>query len=136
MDRSLASIQRPLVELNADELVDRFLRAYNDKDISAIDDLLGEDVHMVHGERVDLRGRASVMRLLRDSADGAFPDRRFEGERRRLVDGGRVAVEHTWVATAARDVPGLATQGEAIRMELCTIFAVEDGRIVDYAEYG
>jgi ketosteroid isomerase-like protein len=128
---------RSPAEGGAEELVDRFLRAYNEKDMTTIEAVLAHDVHMVHRERdVDVHGRLGVMRLLRDSAEGVFPDRRFEAERGRLVDGARVAVEHAWVATAEQDVPGFAGRGQEVRMELCTIFTVDAGQIVDYAEYG
>ena len=129
--------ERLPAEREAEELVDSFLSAYNDKDLATVEAVLGEDIRMVHRERdVDVRGRSAVMELLHNSAQGAFPDRRFEAERGRLVDGCRVAVEHVWAATAGRDVPGFADQGQQVRMELCTIFTVKAGQIVDYAEYG
>ena len=128
---------RSPVERRAEEVVERFIGAYNAKDLVTIESTLAEDIRMVHRERdVDVRGRAGVMRMLAASAQGAFPDRRFHSERRRLVDGPVVVVEHTWGATAARDVPGFGRRGESVLMELCTIFTVQGGHITDYTEYG
>lgn len=133
----MSARERSLEERQAEHVVDRFIAAYNAKDVATIAALLGEDIHMVHREaNVDIRGRSAVLAMLRRSAEGAFTDRRFHSERRRLIDGPVVAVEQMWGGTAAHDVPGMAAQGERVTMELCTLFTVEDGRIVDYTEYG
>jgi predicted ester cyclase len=118
-------------------IVDTFLGAYNDKDLERISPLLDEQIHMVHyGRNVDVRGAQGVLALLARSAEGAFPDRRFHPPRRRLLDGPHVVVEHSWSATAQVDVPGFASAGEAVAMDLCTIFTLRNERIVGYAEYG
>ena len=114
-----------------------FLDAYNTLDLAALEAVLDPEVRLVHyGRGIAAEGRDAVLALFARSADGPFPDRRFEPARARLVDGGRVAVEHVWAATAQADVPGMARAGEAVRMELCTIFTVRDGLIVAYDEYG
>ncbi len=118
-------------------VVQRFLAAYNAKDLTTVAGLLHEDVHVVHyGTDFDVRGRDAVVERFAQNASGAFAERRFCPPRRRLLAGEHVIVEHVWEATASTDVPGRAAAGERVTMELCTIFLVQDGVIVEYAEYG
>jgi steroid delta-isomerase-like uncharacterized protein len=114
-----------------------FLAAYNDIDLDAIAALVAPEIVMVHyGRGVDLLGRERVLAGLTASATGSFGDRRFGSPRRLTADGSRVAVEHTWTATAAADVANFAAAGETVVMELCTVFTVVDGQITEYIEYG
>lgn len=118
-------------------VVDAFVEAYNAKDLAALERLLDAGVELVHyGRDISASGRDGVLALFRRSAEGAFPDRRFGERRRLLADGEQVVVEHVWEATATADVPGMAQAGEAVRMDLCTVFTVRDGRIHAYDEYG
>lgn len=120
-----------------DATVDRFLAAYNAKDLATIADLLHDDVSMVHfGRGVEAHGPDEVIARLAQSATGTFPDRRFSPARRRHVAGCHVIVEHDWEATATTDAPGFAAAGERVTLELCTIFTLRDGRIAEYTEYG
>jgi limonene-1,2-epoxide hydrolase len=118
-------------------VVDAFIEAYNARDFEALSRLLGESIRLVHyGRNIDVTGRAEVRAMFERSAEGAFPDRRFHSRRRRIVDGDHVVIEQVWEATASIDVPNMAHAGEAVRMDLCTIFTVRDSRIVAYDEYG
>ena len=118
-------------------VVDAFIDAYNAQDLEALGRLLDDSVRLVHyGRDIDIDGHRDVLAMFERSARGAFPDRRFASRRRRLVDGAHVALEHVWEATATIDVPHMARAGEAVRMELCTVFTVRAGRIVAYDEYG
>jgi limonene-1,2-epoxide hydrolase len=118
-------------------VVDAFIEAYNAKEFEALSRLLGKSVRLVHyGRDIDMTGRAEVLGMFERSAQGAFPDRRFHSRRRRIIDGEHVAIEQVWEATATIDVPNMARAGEAVRMDLCTVFTVSDGRIVAYDEYG
>ena len=118
-------------------VVDAFIEAYNAKDFEALSRFLGESVHLVHyGRDIDITGRGEVMAMFERSAEGAFPDRRFHSRRRRIVDGDHVVIEQVWEARATMDVPSMASAGDAVRMDLCTVFTVRDGQIVAYDEYG
>jgi predicted ester cyclase len=118
-------------------VVDAFIEAYNAKNLEALSSLFAEAVRLVHyGRDIDLTGRADVLGMFERSAHGAFPDRRFHSRRRRTVEGEHVVIEQVWEATATTDVPNMARAGEAVRMDLCTVFTVSDGRIVAYDEYG
>jgi limonene-1,2-epoxide hydrolase len=118
-------------------VVDALIEAYNGKDFEALSRLLGDSVRLVHyGRNIDVTGRAEVLAMFERSAEGAFPDRRFHSRRRRIVDGEHVVIEQVWEANATMDVPNMANAGDAVRMDLCTVFTVRDGRIVAYDEYG
>jgi steroid delta-isomerase-like uncharacterized protein len=114
-----------------------FLAAYNAIDLDAIASLIAPEIVLVpYGRGVDLRGSERVLAGLTASATGAFADRRFGPPRRVTAARSRVAVEHTWTATAAADVANFAAAGETVEMELCTVFTIADGRITEYIEYG
>ena len=118
-------------------VVDALIEAYNGKDFEALSRLLGDSVRLVHyGRNIGVTGRAEVLAMFERSAEGAFPDRRFHSRRRRIVDGDHVVIEQVWEAKATIDVPDMARAGEAVRMDLCTVFTVRDGRVVAYDEYG
>jgi ketosteroid isomerase-like protein len=123
---------------SAEAVAERFLLAYNERDIDTLDELFGEQIRVVHyGRGVDTQGHDAVVAMFRASLSGAFPDRRFLPARRRLIAGEHVIVEHTWEATAVADSPAYgAKAGEQVTMELVTIITVADGKIVDYTEYG
>jgi uncharacterized protein (TIGR02246 family) len=118
-------------------IVEQFLAAYNASDLDTVAALFAASVHVVHyGTDFDVHGRDAVMERFHQSATGPFADRRFTPPTRVLADGDDVVIEHAWVATAAADVPGRAVAGQELRTELCTIFTVRGGVIIEYAEYG
>lgn len=120
-----------------EEVARAFLAAYNDIDLDAIATLISPEIVMVHyGRGVDLRGSQRVLAGLAASAAGSFADRRFGPPRRLTAAGSRVAIEHTWTATASAAVVNFAAEGETVQMELCTVFTVVDGQITEYIEYG
>jgi hypothetical protein len=66
----------------------------------------------------------------------AFPDKRFVDRRAEHSDADTAIIAHTWTGTAVADVPGFAANGEVARLDLCTLYTVRDGVIVDYHDYG
>jgi predicted ester cyclase len=64
------------------------------------------------------------------------PDRRFHSVEAQFSDGRSVVTRIVWEPTPVADVPGFATRGEAIRLDLACIGTVRDGRIADYHDYG
>jgi steroid delta-isomerase-like uncharacterized protein len=113
-----------------------FIAAYNAKDFQTLERVLASDLVMRHHNRdVELIGAESALSTMH-SFESAFPDRRFHSIRRRLAVGEHAIVEHTWEATATVDVPGFAAAGEVARMELCTVFTIRNGQIVEYDDYG
>jgi ketosteroid isomerase-like protein len=119
------------------ELTHRWIQSYNDQDLIAVGALLHDQVTMEHLGRGDkTTGKAAVMARLTASAAGAFPERRFTGPRRTHVAERFVLIEHTWEATAVRDVTGDAAAGEHLAMRVCTLFRFSEGLIAEYTEYG
>ncbi|MGH3862692.1 nuclear transport factor 2 family protein [Actinokineospora sp.] len=117
-------------------VVEQYVDAYNSGDNDKLLGLCDEKIQVVHHNReVTVDGREAFGELLGNFA-GAFPDKHFESRRGKYADGENVLVEHTWVATAAVDVPGWANVGETVRLDLCTRYTVRDGLIVEYHDYG
>ena len=128
--------QPPERHTTATGVFDAFVEAYNAKDFAKLGELIADDVYVVHHNRgVDAKSKKELFGLF--SAFGvAFPDRRFHNERRRVVDGDTVVVQHTWGGTAAADVPGFADAGGVVQLDLCTVFTVRHGRLAEYHDYG
>lgn len=117
-------------------VVDQFVDAYNSGNNDKLLGLSAENIRVTHHNReVMVKGREAFGELLANFA-GAFPDKHFENRRAKYVDGENVLLEHTWVATAAADVPGWAKTGEVVRLDLCTRYTVRDGVVVEYHDYG
>lgn len=117
-------------------VVDQFADAYNSGADDKLLSLCSEDILVVHHNRdITVNGKDAFGALLATFKE-AFPDKHFENRRGRYVDGDKVIVEHTWTGTAAADVPGWARQGEVARLDLCTVYTVRDGLVVEYHDYG
>jgi len=120
----------------ASDVFDAFVAAYNDQDFSRLGELVADDVLVIHHNRgVEAKSKEELFSLF-EAFGAAFPDRRFSNERSRLAEGDTVAVQHTWGGTAAADVPGFAEAGGIVSLDLCTVFRVRDGRLVEYHDYG
>lgn len=118
------------------EFADNFVAAYNSGDLDRISALLADDVRLVHHNRgVDVQGKQAARQLF-ETYGQLFPNKAFSERRSISTAGDRVFVEHTWSGQAAADVPGWATQGETVRLELGTFMTVRDGLLVEYNDYG
>lgn len=116
--------------------VDQFIDAYNSGSDNKLLNLCSENILVVHHNRdITITGRAAFAELM-STFKSAFPDKHFKNRRGHYIDGDKVIVEHTWTGTAATNVPGWAQQGETARLDLCTIYTVRDGLIVEYHDYG
>lgn len=125
------------MENDAQVVIDAFVEAYNAKDFARLEDLVADDVHVLHHNRgVEANNRKELFGLF-EAFGAAFPDRAFSNRRHaHPVGGDTVVVEHTWGGTAAGDVPGFAAAGEKVSLDLCTVATVRDGQIVEYHDYG
>ena len=120
----------------ATAVFDAFVDAYNAKDFTRLGALISDDVYVIHHNRgVESKGRQDLLALF-EAYGAAFPDRRFSNERGRVAEGETVVVQHTWGGTAAADVPGWAEAGGTVSLDLCTVFTVRQGRLVEYHDYG
>jgi steroid delta-isomerase-like uncharacterized protein len=117
-------------------VANRWIEAYNAKDFDTIKALMSDDIRMEHHNRgIVVNGPQAVLDLM-GQFDGLVPDRRFHTTRRQFTDGVRVVTEQTWEATATQDIPGFADKDETIKLELCCVWTVDDGRVVEYDDYG
>ncbi len=117
-------------------VANRWIEAYNAKDLDTIRSLCADDIHMEHHNRnVVVNGPDAVIALM-EQFEGLVPDRRFHSTRRQFTDGERVVTELTWEAIATTDIPGFADEGETIKFELSCIWAVRNGQIAEYDDYG
>jgi ketosteroid isomerase-like protein len=88
-----------------------------------------------HNREIVVDGPDAVLALM-DQFNGLLSARRFHSTRRQFVAGDRAVTEQTWEATAATDIPGFAAEGESIKLELCCVWTVRDGKVVEYDDYG
>lgn len=117
-------------------VVDQFVDAYSSRSVDKLLALCVDDVYVEHHNRdLAFRGRDALGEFVRGEA-AAFPDGHFEDRRASYVDGDHVLVEHTWVGTAAVDVPDTASAGEVVKVELCTRYTVRDGLVAEFHDYG
>lgn len=118
------------------QLADAYVDAYNSADFDALSALLADDVHIIHHNRgVEVHGRDAALELFKGYG-AAFPDRAFRDRTYSTIVDHQVLVQHTWGGTAAADVPGWASAGEKVALELTTFLHFKDGKLVEYHDYG
>lgn len=118
------------------KLADSYVDAYNRVDLDALGALLADDVHIIHHNRgVEVNGREAAIALY-EGYGQAFPDRQLADRTYSTIVDGQVLVQHTWSGTAAADVPGWASKGDKVSLQLSTFLHFKDGKLVDYHDYG
>jgi len=124
-------------EVDPAAVVEAYLDAYDGKRIEAIAELLAPNLRMRHHNRgFDLTGAETLLAGLRQFEEIA-PDRRYHSRRRLLVCGEQVVVEHRWEATFLVDAPAFEVKaGETVALDVCSVFTVGDGLILEYDDYG
>ena len=107
-------------------LVERFWAAFNDRDLSLLDDLFAED-YVNHaalpGTPPGPAGQAQLMERLWS----AFPDARFAIEHL-AEDAGTVVCVGTMAGTHEGELFGIAGSGNPIAWRQCHLITVADGR--------
>lgn len=118
-----------------EEVVTRYLDAYNAFDLNTLESLIDEDIELQHHNRgFKTSGRADTIALYRSTPD-VIPDRQLGGRRPFVVSGDTVVVQHTLAGTPKVDVP-FGPAGQPFSVDLVTVFRVRDGRVVEYEDYG
>jgi limonene-1,2-epoxide hydrolase len=126
------------VESDADKIavVSRWVEAYNSLDNETMKSLLGDGLRIRHHNRgVDLQGGEAMIEIL-ENFEGITENKKFGAPTRQFVAGDIVVTEHPWQATFKVDVPGFADAGETAELDLCSIWEIRDGKIVEYDDYG
>lgn len=125
----------PTTEL--EKLADAYVTAYNTGDYDYLGELLDEKIRMRHTPRgVDNTGAAPAIQMMKDFT-AILPDKGFkERSLIKQVSDDTVVVRHVWGGTPLADVPGFGTKGELIALELVTFMTFDQGRMVDYHDFG
>ena len=117
-------------------VANKLIEAYNRKDFDALEQIFDANAHVEHHNRgVNFDGGAQMVAIMRQFGE-IVPDRRFHSLRRQFAAGDTVVTEIVWEATPVADVPGFAQKGEKIRLDLCCVWTVKNGKVVDYHDYG
>ncbi len=118
-------------------LSERFVDAYNSGDLARISATLAEGVELTHHNRgVTLKGREQVMGMFA-MAGQMMPGKAFVDRQSLDVLGpDQTVIRHTWTATPVVDVPGIAAEGETIRLDLATFLTFEEGVVIRYDDFG
>lgn len=125
-----------MTESDPISVANRWIEAYNATDYDTLESLMDDNLHMVHHNRnVDLTGPEAALAIMRQF-DDLLAVKRFHSTRRQFTDGERVVTEQTWEATAVTDIPGFVGKDETINLELCCVWTVRDGKVVEYDDYG
>lgn len=106
-----------------------FERVWNQKDASAIQDLMHPDA-VAHTEGGEVRGPAGFMDVLHAPLMAAFPDIRVELTG--VIAEGEDAVAR-WVVTATNsgDLLGIKATGKRIQFEGMTWLRQKDGKVIE-----
>ncbi len=117
-------------------VANRWIKAYNEKDYDTLKSVIHDDITMQHHQRTPvLHGPDAVLKICQDF-DGLTSVKRFHPPTRQFATGDVVVTEHTWEAKATVDIPGFVAEGETLKLELCGVWKVKDGQVVQYDDYG
>lgn len=113
-----------------------WIKAYNEKHYETLRTVIDDDIAMEHHQRTDLvRGPDAVLKMMRDF-DGVTSIKRFHPPTRQFAAGDVVVTEHVWEAKATVDIPGFMNAGGTLKLDLCGVWTVVNGRVVKYEDYG
>lgn len=117
---------------------ERLIQAYNAKDFEAMEAMIAPDLDFAHFNRdFKMTSRSELLEVLRAFAASYVPDRRFEAPERVIVSGNLVVREAWYAGTAAVDLPGFGTAGEAFRLRFCSVMRFDDDDIlVEWKDHG
>lgn len=117
---------------------ERLIQAYNAKDFEAMEAMIAPDLDFAHFNRdFKMSSRSELLDVLRAFAASYVPDRRFEAPERVIVSGNLVVREAWYAGTAAVDLPGFGTAGEAFRLKFCSVMRFDDDDIlVEWKDHG
>ncbi len=119
------------------ELVEQYLRCYNDKNVDAMVELFTEDAvfESVSNTSGVIRttGREELHQLAKMSAD--WFEQRRQMATAWVIDEAHVALEIDYWCRLAKDLPDGKKAGQEIRLRGASFFTIRDGhisRLVDY----
>jgi steroid delta-isomerase-like uncharacterized protein len=123
--------------MNHRELIERYLRCYNDKNVEAMVELFAEDAvfESVSNTTGVIRaaGREELRQLAKMSAE--WFEQRRQTATAWVIDADHVALEIDYWCRLAKDLPDGRKAGQEIRLRGASFFTIRDGcisRLVDY----
>lgn len=121
---------------DAGKTAEAFIDAYNGFDIDALEELLDENIELVHHNRgFSTKGREETIGLFRGTPD-LIPDRQFINRQSLTVDGNVAIVRHVLTGTPTSDMP-FGPAGEPLNFAIASVFTVgENGKVLKYEDYG
>jgi steroid delta-isomerase-like uncharacterized protein len=111
-----------------EELVRRYLDAFNDRDREALSELLAADV-VEHGTHETLRGPDEIMEFL-DAHFETFPDYRGTTEAM-IAEGDTVAIRYRVEGTHTGEYQDVEPTGHTVEWTGMGMYRIEDGEIAE-----
>lgn len=110
------------------DIVDRYLKAFNDRDEDALTDLLADDV-VEHGIHKELHGPDEILEFLNAHFE-TFPD--YTGETDAMIaQDDTVAVRYTVRGTHTGEYRDVEPTGHTVEWTGMAMYRIEDGRIAE-----
>ncbi len=110
------------------KLVQKFVEAYNKRNLDAFNDLLAPD-YFDHTNQVGVEGLKQLMNM----AFKAFPDF-HETIEEIIAEGDKVWARIIFEGTHTGEWMGLAPTGKKIKTEMVDIFRIVNGKLVEYRD--
>ena len=111
------------------DLVRAFVTAWNDRDFSRFDDLMGDGA-VLHVGGADVSCDPPGTRAIAEQWTRAFPDWRFD-LLSLVAEGDRVAAHVPYSGTFTKPILGLEPTGRFARVDEMVIFRIAGGRIAE-----
>jgi len=119
------------------EIVERYLKDYNDKDIEAMLAHFADDAKFESVSNTSGVVRTSDKKGLRDLASQSAEF--FEARRLTalgwVVEGDRIAIEVEFWCRISKDLPGGSKAGQEMTLRGATFFTFKNGRITQLVDY-
>ncbi len=123
--------------VNNRELVERYLRCYNEKGVEAMLELFAEDATFESVSNttgvIRTTGKEDLRRLTLRSVD--YFEQRRQTPVAWVVGRTHVAVEIDYWCKLAKDLPEGHKAGEEMRLRGASFFTIQDGRITRLVDY-
>lgn len=127
----------PYMSMGNKELIERYLRCYNDKSVDAMVNLFTEDTVFESVSNttgvVRTSGREELHQLPKRSAE--WFEQRRQTATGWVIDEAHVALEIDYWCRLAKDLPDGKKAGQEIRLRGASFFTIRHGRISRLADY-
>ena len=109
-------------------IVRRFVEAYNNRNLDALDDILAPD-YFDHTSQVGPEGLKQLLNM----AFQAFPNL-HETIEDIIAEGDKVWARITFTGTHTGEWMGIAPTGKEVTVEMVDIFKIDNGKLVEYRD--